>query len=132
MIRTHLDQQLQPRGIEECRPWLLVPSQEEEQGAGSVTQSKGRVSFTRRSPESLQECGQGGQATPTPGRILFRVTLVSSGPAAHTAAVQTAHLEISGVSHHTQLAPEVLVLLSGTGVGTSQEPAFLLILCSPA
>lgn len=122
MIRTHLDQQLQPRGIEECRPWLLVPSQEEEQGAGSVTQSKGSVSFTRRSLESLQECGQGGQATPAPGRIPFRVT----------AAVQTAHLEISSVSHHTQLLLEVSVLLSGTGAGTSQDPAFLLILCSPA
>lgn len=80
MIRTHLDQQLQPRGIEECRPWLLVPSQEEEQGAGSVTQSKGSVSFTRRSPESLQECGQGGQATPAPGRTLVTGVFRASSP----------------------------------------------------
>lgn len=31
MIRTHMDQQLLPRGIEECRPWLLVLGQKEEQ-----------------------------------------------------------------------------------------------------
>lgn len=62
MIRAHMDQQLQPQGIEECRPWL--PSWAKRRGSLPHSEGKGRVSLGRRSQASLQE---GGHAALVPG-----------------------------------------------------------------
>lgn len=84
MIRTHMDQQLQPQGIEECRPWLLVLGQKEEQPL-SLREQGWEVSFARevtgKSAGVWTGCASMGEHCPP---VLAAGSGVS-GPAAHTA-----------------------------------------------
>lgn len=134
MVRTHMDQQLQPQGIEECRPWLLVPGQKEQQPL-SLREQGWRSALPGRSLERMQECGQAALA---PGREHCPPVLAGWSPSsewlwclrANARTIQTAHFGINGVCHHIQLGLEVSILPGLIGSVTSRDPPFLLILPS--